>query len=74
MDDVARLANRVFVMAEGKIVKSGTPEFVYADEGFLKNIGMGVPRATGFARRLVEGGLTTPWKILSFGDLLEALV
>jgi energy-coupling factor transport system ATP-binding protein len=73
MDDVARLANRIFVMSAGKIVKSGTPEQVYSDEEFLKSISLGVPRARSFARKLSEGGLAISKEILLFDELLEAL-
>ena len=73
MDDVARLANRIFVMSNGKIVRSGPPEEVYDDEEFLKSISMGVPRAASFARRLSKSGLTMPKNILLFSDLVEAL-
>ena len=74
MDDVARLADRVFVMDTGKIVKSGPPREVYADEQFLKDIGLGVPRATSFAGKLASAGLTIPKIVLSKEELLEALV
>ena len=73
MDDVARLADRIFVMAAGKIVKSGTPKEVYADEEFLKSIGLGVPRATAFAERLSRGGLLIPEVVLSGKELVEVL-
>jgi energy-coupling factor transport system ATP-binding protein len=74
MDDVARLADRVFVMAAGGIVKSGPPREIYADEEFLKGIGLGVPRATAFAGRLARGGLVMPETMLSLEELLEALI
>jgi len=73
MDDVARLANHIFVMAAGEIVKEGGPEEIFSDEEFLKNIGLGVPRATAFAGRLTRAGLKMPQGILSIDDLLEAL-
>jgi energy-coupling factor transport system ATP-binding protein len=73
MDDVARLADRIFVMAAGRIVKTGTPREVFADEQFLKNIGLGVPRATAFSGRLASGGLMIPYVVLSQKELLEAL-
>ena len=73
MDDVARLADRVFVMDTGKIVKSGPPREVYADEQFLKNIGLGVPRATSFAGKLARAGLKISKIVLSKEELLEAL-
>ena len=73
MDDVARLADRVFVMAAGEIVKEGTPEEVYADEGFLKGIGLGVPRAAAFAGMLEREGIEMPTSILTPEDLVGAL-
>ena len=73
MDDVARLADRVFVMAEGKMVKSGSPREVYSDAGFLKNIGLGVPWAAAFAGRLSRRGLALPAGILMQEELAEAL-
>jgi len=73
MDDVARLSQRIFVMAAGEIVKSGPPAEIFEDEEFLKNIGLGVPRATAFAGRLRRGGLIMPEGILSMDTLLEAL-
>ena len=73
MDDVARLADRVFVMAAGEIVKEGAPDEVYADEGFLKNIGLGVPRAAAFAGMLGRKGIGMPTSILTPEGLVEAL-
>ena len=73
MDDVARLSQRIFVMAAGEIVKAGPPVEIFSDEEFLKNIGLGVPRATAFAGRLKRGGLHMPEGILTMTDLLEAL-
>jgi len=73
MDDVARLSDRVFVMAAGEIVNTGPPARIFSDEEFLKGIGLGVPKATAFAGRLRRGGLEMPEGILSLEDLLEAL-
>ena len=73
MDDVAKLADRIFVMAAGKIVKAGAPREVYSDEKFLKDIGLGVPRATAFIGRLSRCGLEIPDTVLTPDELLEAL-
>jgi energy-coupling factor transport system ATP-binding protein len=75
MDDVAALSDRVFVMAEGRIVKAGAPEEVFADEDFMKGIGLGVPRARAFASLLAREGLVLPEaeRILTRARLLEAL-
>ncbi|MDR0874995.1 MAG: energy-coupling factor transporter ATPase [Clostridiales Family XIII bacterium] len=75
MDDVAALSDRVFVMAAGRIVRAGTPEEVFADEEFMKGIGLGVPRARAFASLLARKGLVLPAaeRILTRGRLLDAL-
>ena len=79
MDDVARLSDRIFVMAAGEIVKSGTPSEIFSEEEFLKDIGLGVPKATAFAGRLSRGGLDLTrhmpcdGAVLSMEDLLEVL-
>ena len=73
MDDVAKLANRIFVMAAGRIVKAGVPREVYSDEKFLKDIGLGVPRATAFTGRLSRCGLEISDTVLTPDELLEVL-
>jgi energy-coupling factor transport system ATP-binding protein len=75
MDDVAALSDHVFVMAVGRIVKAGPPEEVFADEDFMKGIGLGVPRARAFASLLAREGLVLPSaeRILTCEGLLEAL-
>ena len=75
MDDVAALSDRIFVMAEGRIVKDGPAEEVFASEAFMKDIGLGVPRARKFAGILEEKGylLSGAERILTRSDLLEVL-
>ncbi|MDR3305765.1 MAG: energy-coupling factor transporter ATPase [Clostridiales Family XIII bacterium] len=74
MEDVARLADRVFVMSEGRIVKTGSPADIYADEGFLTGIGLGLPPARTFANRLSERGLALPLNILTMDMLADSIV
>ncbi|MDR1798052.1 MAG: energy-coupling factor transporter ATPase [Clostridiales Family XIII bacterium] len=56
MEDVARLADRVFVMSGGEIVKAGTPEEVFLDGAFLEGIGLALPQARAFAEKLSQNG------------------
>lgn len=46
MDDVARHANRLFVMNQGEIVMDGPPRKIFRFEEQLRQIGLGVPQAT----------------------------
>jgi energy-coupling factor transporter ATPase len=50
MDDVARLAGRIYVLHEGQVVLSGSRREVFARRGELERIGLDVP----FAARLTD--------------------
>jgi energy-coupling factor transport system ATP-binding protein len=60
MDDVARFAQRVFVLSEGKLVLEGTPAQVFAQDALLERIGLGLPRAARLARSLRQAGFEIP--------------
>jgi len=46
MEDLARLADRIYVLAEGRIVLEGTPRQVFGRGGELTRLGLGVPVVT----------------------------
>ena len=48
MGDVAKLADRVFVMNKGKLAMSGTPEEVFSRTQELKELRLGLPPAAEF--------------------------
>ncbi|MEA4890820.1 MAG: energy-coupling factor transporter ATPase [Clostridiaceae bacterium] len=52
MEDVARLADRVLVLKQGKVQAFGTPKEVFADEAVLAEAGLSLPRTTAFLRSL----------------------
>ncbi len=52
MDDVAKYADRILVMNEGKIVLDGTPRQVFQYEDELRQIGLDVPQSTALLHRL----------------------
>lgn len=57
MDDVADFADFVYVLEQGRIVKSGQPKEVFQDITFMDSVQLGVPKATRFAQELVDRGL-----------------
>lgn len=57
MDDVADFADFVYVLEQGRIVKSGQPKEVFQDIAFMDSVQLGVPKATRFAQELVDRGL-----------------
>ena len=73
MDDVARLADRVFVMAKGKLVRNDSPKSVFAEEDFLKNIGLDIPQARRFANALAKKGINLDADILETESLINAI-
>lgn len=66
MNDIARLADRMIVLNQGKIAFTGTPEEVFSHAAGLREIGLGVPHAQRMANELrelgvpLEEGLYTP--------------
>lgn len=54
MDDVARYANRILVMNQGKLVLDGPPVKVFRYEEELREIGLGVPQSTALLHRLAK--------------------
>ncbi len=74
MDDMARLASRLLVMAEGKIVADGTPREIFSREEQLKSIGLGVPAAASLCRRLRAAGYPLPEDLYRPEELREQLL
>ena len=60
MDDMARLATRLIVMAEGKILATGTPREIFAQEEMMVSAGLGVPQAATLCRALRQKGFGLP--------------
>jgi energy-coupling factor transport system ATP-binding protein len=73
MGDVAEMADRVFMMDNGKLARVGTPAEIFADEASLKNVGLGVPPAARMANILAAQGLTSGRVILTIDELTEFL-
>lgn len=56
MEDVAKIADRLVVMKEGRIFMDGTPREVFKNEDELVEAGLGVPQITSFMRALRKKG------------------
>jgi energy-coupling factor transport system ATP-binding protein len=48
MEDIARLADRILVLRDGKIHACGKPQEVFVDESYLRQAGLSLPRAKAF--------------------------
>jgi len=78
MEDMAGLADRIYVMDEGRVVMSGTTREIFSQPEKLREHGLGVPQVTEVAHELVargvavdripvtvEEGVEEAWKILN---------
>ena len=74
MDDMARLATRLIVMAEGKILASGTPREIFAREELMTSAGLGVPEAARLCGALRKKGLDLPPDLFRPDELKEHLL
>ena len=52
MDFVARNANRVFVLGDGALLKTGSPATVFLDAQFIQNAGLEIPAALAISTAL----------------------
>lgn len=74
MEDVARFANRVWVMHEGKIVMDGTPEEVYGNVEELERIHIGIPQITHLTYMLRKSGIPLLRVAINVSDAEEMLL
>ena len=73
MEDVARLADRIFVMNHGKLEMQGTPDEIFSKEEHLRAIGLDVPQVTSLAGRLNALGFDLPGNIHTMDDMEKVL-
>ena len=73
MEDVARLADRIFVMNHGKLEMQGTPDEIFSKEEHLRAIGLDVPQVTSLAGRLNALGFDLPGNVHTMDDMEKAL-
>lgn len=57
MDDIAKLADRVLVIDEGRLVMDGTPAEVFSRGEELTAIGLDLPPVTNILKKLKENGI-----------------
>ena len=74
MDDMARLATRLLVMSEGKIIAQGTPREIFAQAEMMTSIGLDVPDAARLCRTLREKGYDLPADLYRPEELKEHLL
>lgn len=56
MEDVAKVADKIFVMYKSKCILNGTPEKVFSEIDTLESVGLAAPKVTYLAKKLREKG------------------
>lgn len=69
----AALADRVWVLWEGRLALEGEPQKVFAQREALREIGLGLPQPAELAWRLRARGWPLPEGIMGFEELVAAL-
>ena len=71
MEDIARLCDRVYVIANGKSILSGTPRQVFAQSQRLIELGLGVPQVTAAFHALRARGVDVREDVMTVEEAVE---
>ncbi len=74
MEDVAKVADRILVMDEGKCVLDGTPQEIFKEVDTLENVGLAVPQVTYLMRELRRVGFESPDDIFTLEQAKKELL
>ena len=74
MEEIARYADRIAVLAHGKVLMSGTPREVFARGSELMKAGLDVPQTTRVAMELRKRGLDIDPAVYTVEELRDALL
>ena len=68
MEDIANLANRVIVLAQGKILFDGVPRKLFGQSEILKQAGLMPPPVTQIMLELQKAGLEIDTEIITLDE------
>lgn len=74
MDDVARYADRIAVLGEGRLLMLDTPKNVFSHAEELIKTGLDLPQPTKLARLLREGGVPAPVDVCRMEELRDFII
>jgi energy-coupling factor transporter ATPase len=73
MEDVARLADRIIVMHQGKVALVGTPKEVFAKNEELEKMGLASPQISYVMKGLIEKGFDVPSDVYTVEEATKVL-
>lgn len=65
MEDVAKVADKIFVMYNAKCILNGSPEEIFTEVDTLESVGLAVPQVTYLVRKLRERGFDISEKVFT---------
>ena len=74
MEDVAKIAQRIIVMNDGKLALQGTPAEVFKEVETLEKIGLGVPQVTYLVRELRKKGFNISDNVFTIDEAKKELL
>ncbi len=74
MEDVAKIAKRIIVIDDGKIVLDGDVDYVFSKGGYLKSIGLDIPLITEVMLKLSENGAGVRKNIYTIEEAYKDIV
>jgi energy-coupling factor transport system ATP-binding protein len=74
MEDIAKLADNVIIMAQGKVAAQGTPREVFAQDNLLRQAGLRPPQIAVMMQRLSAAGLPVNSHVLTPEEGLQSLL
>ena len=73
MDTVAEMADRCFVLSEGRTVLSGSPREVFSQPEILRELALDLPHPTDVAHRLATAGVPVRRDVLTLTEAEQAI-
>ena len=74
MDDIARFADNVVIMKQGRVLMEGSPREVFVREDFIRQAGLDVPQITNIVKALKSGGMDIPSDIYTMDEAVDAIL
>ena len=73
MEEIAQIAGRVTVMANGRVVLDDTPRRVFSQADELTSYGLDIPQILQVIKGVAQTGLTLPEGVLTFSEAVTVL-
>jgi energy-coupling factor transport system ATP-binding protein len=69
MSEVAKMADWVFVLYQGRLMAQGTPRHIFTQEDRLREWGLSVPPLQELLSHLRQQGVPVPWDLLTVDEV-----